>query len=250
MARKAPATDAMWRRTALVLCGHGIRGGIGVAATHAERISACARFAEVRSCVLKGRPGLVETVQAVRAAEIMLAPLLMAEGHTLQTMLRALDGATHHRTSVTVCRPLGVHPRLGEMIAAKARALCAAKGWRAAETGLLVVGHGTSRHPDSAASARRHASQIVARGDFAEVTVGFLDERPYVAEALQGLRAPRCAAVGLFVDAGEHGEEDVPALLAPAGARAAYAGPIGPDPLITELILDQVHAALDASMAA
>jgi sirohydrochlorin ferrochelatase len=56
--------------------------------------------------------------------------------------------------------------------------------------------------------------------------------------------------VGLFVDAGEHGEEDIPGLLAPASVRAAYAGPIGPDPLITELILDQAQAALAANIAA
>ena len=62
------------------------------------------------------------------------------------------------------------------------------------------------------------------------------------------LRAERCVAIGLFVDAGEHGEEDVPALL---GDRAAYAGPMGPDPLVTDLIsLDQVHAALDGELAA
>ena len=49
----------------------------------------------------------------------------------------------------------------------------------------------------------------------------------------------QCVVVGLFVDAGEHGEEDIPALLAPAGERAVYAARIGPDPLVTELLLDQ-----------
>jgi sirohydrochlorin ferrochelatase len=67
---------------------------------------------------------------------------------------------------------------------------------------------------------------------------------------MRALGARHCVAVGLFVDAGEHGEEDIPALLAPAGERAVYAGPIGPDPLITELILDQAYAALEASIAA
>jgi sirohydrochlorin ferrochelatase len=71
-----------------------------------------------------------------------------------------------------------------------------------------------------------------------------------VPDALEGLSAARCVAVGLFVDAGEHGQQDIPALLAPARERAAYAGPIGPDPLIAELILDQVDAALAASIAA
>jgi sirohydrochlorin ferrochelatase len=85
---------------------------------------------------------------------------------------------------------------------------------------------------------------------FAEVAVGFLDEHPGVREALDALGAAHCVAVGLFVDAGEHGEEDIPALLAPAGARAVYTGPIGSDPAIAELILDHVHAALDADLAA
>jgi sirohydrochlorin cobaltochelatase len=245
MAPKAPVTVA-----AVVLCAHGSRGGVGAAAGHAARIAARGVFAEVHACALKGAPGLVETLAAVRAREIVIAPLLMAEGHTLRAMLRQLESAVEQRARVTTCRPLGVHPLLAGMIAAKALAVCATKAWRATDTALLVVGHGTERHPESGATARWHAAQIRAQEVFAEVATGFLDEPPRVSQALAALRASRCVAVGLFVDAGEHGEEDLPALLAPAGERAAYAGPIGPDPLITELILDQVHAALEASIAA
>jgi sirohydrochlorin cobaltochelatase len=165
-------------------------------------------------------------------------------------MLRKLEGATGASSGVTVCRPIGVHPRLSGMIATKALALCATNAWRPADTALLIVGHGTERHPDSGATAHRHAAQIAGQGIFAEVAVGFLDEQPRVPRAFAALSATHCVVVGLFVDAGEHGEEDIPALFAPAADRAAYAGPIGPDPLITELILDQVHAARKASIAA
>lgn len=250
MALKAPATERRLGNTALVLCAHGIRDGVGAAAGHAERIAARGLFAEVHACALKGSPGLIETVVAVRTPEMVFAPLLMSEGYTLRTMLRKLAGASTHGVQATVCRPIGVHPHVADMIAAKALALCAAKAWPAAETALLVVGHGTERQPDSGATARRHAAQIAKRSIFAEVTAGFLDEPPRVTEALDGLRTAHCVTVGLFVDAGEHGEKDIPALLAPAGARAVYAGPIGPDPLITELILDQVLAALETSIAA
>jgi len=82
------------------------------------------------------------------------------------------------------------------------------------------------------------------------VASAFLDEPPHVAEALAAVRARQSVAVGLFMDAGEHGEEDIPALLAPAGGRAAYAGPIGIDPLVTELILEQAKGALAAHVAA
>ena len=250
MVMRAPATERRLGDAALVLCAHGIRGGVGGAAEHAGRIAARGVFAEVHACALKGAPPLSEVVAAVRASEVVFAPLLMAEGYTLQAMLRKLAGATEPPRPITVCRPIGVHPRLADMIATRARAVCATRGWRPADTALLIVGHGTERHPDSGATAHRHAAQIAAREIFADVATAFLDERPRVPEALRALRPSQCVAVGLFVDAGEHGEEDIPALLAPAGERALYAGPIGPDPLVTELILDQVYAALGASIAA
>jgi sirohydrochlorin cobaltochelatase len=251
MAPRAPATERRLGDAALVLCAHGIRGGVGAAAAaHAGRIAARGLFAEVHACALKGAPGLREIVAAVSAHGIVFAPLLMAEGYTLQSILRKLEHATDGATRVTVCRPIGIHPGLADVIASRARALCATKAWRPGDTALLIVGHGTERHPDSGATARQHAAQIASRGIFAEVATGFLDERPLVPEALHALRAPHCVAVGLFVDAGEHGEEDIPALLAEAGERAVYAGPIGPDPLVTELILDQAYAALEASVAA
>ena len=91
--------------------------------------------------------------------------------------------------------------------------------------------------------------ELAARRLFAEVAVGFLDEEPRVPEAVAALSATRCVAVGLFADAGEHGQDDLPALLAPDW-RAAYAGPIGPDPRISELIVGQVGRTLEASVAA
>jgi sirohydrochlorin ferrochelatase len=250
MAPRAPVTERRLCDAALLLCAHGIRGAVGGAAEHAARITARGVFAEVHACALKGAPGLRQVVAAVSAREIVFAPLLMAEGYTLQAMLRKLEAASDRATPVTVCRPIGIHPRLAEMIATRARALCATRGWRPADTALLIVGHGTERHPDSGVTARRHAAQVAAREIFADVATAFLDERPRVPEALRALRAPQCVSVGLFVDAGEHGEEDIPALLAPEGERAAYAGPIGPDPLVTELILDQAYAALEESIAA
>jgi sirohydrochlorin cobaltochelatase len=250
MAPKAPATEPGLRQAALVLCAHGSRGVVGAAAEHALRIARLGWFGEVHACALKGEPELTRTLAAVRAPSGFLAPLLMAEGFTLRAMLSRLDHAGASRTRLTVCRPVGMHPRLAGMIAAKALALSARNGWPAADTALLIAGHGTERHPDSGASARRHAAEIRAQNVFAEVALGFLDQAPRISDALAGVRARHCVVVGLFVDRGEHGEEDIPKLLAAAGGRAAYAGPIGPDPLIIGLILDEVQAALKGALAA
>jgi sirohydrochlorin ferrochelatase len=88
---------------------------------------------------------------------------------------------------------------------------------------------------------------IEGRRLFAEVAVAFLDERPSVAEAVAGLRAPFIAAVGFLTDAGTHGASDVARLLEATGRPGVYFGPIGPDPAIRSLIVAQARAAQEAA---
>src|SRR5918992_5407961 len=94
---------------ALVLCTHGIRGGVGSAAEHAERIAGRGLLAEVRACAHKGAPGLAEVVSAIAAPELVFMPLLMAEGYTLDAMRRKLRSAVRPSSRATLCRPVGAH---------------------------------------------------------------------------------------------------------------------------------------------
>ena len=127
---------------------------------------------------------------------------------------------------------------------------CAARGWAPGETGLLLVGHGTRRDPNSSGTACGHAGRVRGAGGFARVAVGFLDQDPSVAAALTAMEPERVVAVGLFLDRGEHGEEDIPALLREADREAIYSGPIGVDPMVPVLILDLVRAAGPEILAA
>lgn len=242
-APRAPATEHVWKDAALVLCAHGIRGGPGVAVEHARAIERRGLFAEVAAACHKGRPGALETLAEIRSPRVFVVPLLMAEGFTLRTMLRKLEPALRSKAGLMLCRPVGVHPHFSLMMARRALAVCARRRWRPSRTSLVIAGHGTRRDANSGATARDHAKQIEDMELFGEVVVAFLDEPPAVPEVLSELRMPQCVAVGLFLDRGEHGEEDVPKLLAPAGERAAYAGPVGTDPRVVELVLDQVRVA-------
>jgi sirohydrochlorin cobaltochelatase len=243
MAPRAPATEPVWQDAALVLCAHGIRGGPGVAAEHAATIARRALFAEVHACAHKGEPGLLDVLARVEAPVVYLAPLLMAEGFTLRTMLTRLETFGRRHSDLRLCRPVGRHPRLAALLATKAKTVAWDQGWRLRDTALLITGHGTTRHAQASATARRHAAEIAASGAFAEVVTAFLDQSPTILEATSRLRAPRLVAVGLLVDRGEHGEEDIPRLLAAAGGSAVYTGPIGGDPAIADLVLDLVRAA-------
>ncbi|HEX6141692.1 MAG TPA: CbiX/SirB N-terminal domain-containing protein [Geminicoccaceae bacterium] len=232
---KAPATEG-WRGTTLVLAVHGIQGGPGCAVAHAADLRRRGLFRSVLFGCHKGAPDLVDVVRGAAPGPVLVAPLLMAEAYTLRAMTRRLDDGAGR--PFRIAPVLGTHPRFAGLIVREGLAGCAARGWRPGGTALLLVGHGTRRDPNSGATARRHAESVRASGRFAEVAVGFLDEAPAVPDALAGLQADRCVAVGLFLDRGEHGEEDVPALLE-AGAKAAvYSGPIGIDPLVPDLVLD------------
>jgi sirohydrochlorin cobaltochelatase len=247
-ATKAPATDRPWRATTLVVAVHGIRGGPGCAIAHAAALHRRRLFREVVVGCHKGEPDLVEVVGNAPEGPVVIAPLLMAEAYTLRAMTRRLEDAAGRPFQVAPV--LGTHPRFTDLILGEGLAGCTAGGWAPAETGLLLVGHGTRRDPNSGETTYRHAKRVRAAARFAEVAVGFLDQDPSIEEALSALPAARVVAVGLFMDRGEHGEEDIPALLAASGREAIYSGPVGVDPLVPDLILDQIRAAASRSLAA
>jgi sirohydrochlorin cobaltochelatase len=236
MTRTQPVAD-----TALVLCAHGTRGLAGAVRAHAGALADPARFADVRGAALYGDPRLESVLDALPEPNIRLVPFMMAEGYTLDSLKRRVaEHAAAGRIAVT--RAVGVHPALTDLIAQKAWGAAVELGWAPAETALLLVGHGTEKHRASADTAEAHARRLRADGRFAEVATAYLDQAPSVPEALAQLRAPRAIAVGFFTDAGNHGQDDVPAALAQSPVPARYAGPIGPDPLLRQVILELATA--------
>ncbi len=220
---------------ALVLCAHGARGVAGAAARHAGVLRRRRLFAAVEACALYGAPRLEIVLAAMAPGPLTVLPFMMAEGYTLRALEERLRTS---RPDARLASALGAHEGLADLLVARALKGLRAHGQNPAEAALLLVGHGTARHPDSAATAKRHAATIAGRRLFAEVGVAFLDEPPSVAEAVSRLEAPFVAAVGFLTDAGQHGAGDVARLLAETGRAGVYFGPIGPDPALLPLIVE------------
>jgi sirohydrochlorin cobaltochelatase len=224
-----------------VLWGHGVGGGVGVLEAHGRALDAAGRFAEVATCCLHGRPRLAEVVAGLGAPRLYLVPMLMADGYTARERLaEEIAGLGAEAERLTVAPVLGAHAGLAEVLTAKALAAAVARGWQAAETRLLLVGHGTARQPRSRESAIAQAERIARHGCFAAVDVAFLEAEPRLDDCLAGLPPGPLVVSGLFADRGMHGEKDVPAALASHRVDAAYTGPIGSAPEIRDLVLDQV----------
>jgi sirohydrochlorin ferrochelatase len=106
-----------------------------------------------------------------------------------------------------------------------------------------LIGHGSPSDPASRRTAEWHAAPARAGGVFAAVRTAFLDESPTLAEVLPDLRRP-AVAVGLFAAEGLHAGDDIPRLILRHGrAPLYYVGPIGVDPAIPDLVLEQVAEA-------
>ena len=248
---KARATELGWRRASLLLCAHGIRGSAGIAQEHAESIAALNGFAEVTACCLNGEPGLDSALAAIEGGNCYVVPLLMAEGYTSDLLSeRVLAAQAASSASFRLCRPVGSHDGLADLILASAESRCRSRGWALEDSGLLLIGHGTTRNARSAESLRRHVARIKARGLFAEVCYGFFDQEPGVTQALDSMTARQRVAVGHFADAGPHGADDVARLLAGREDSVAYAGPVGREPGLADLILDRVRQVDATTLAA
>lgn len=225
----------------LLLAAHGIDGGPGVAEAHAAALRGACGFAEVRVGCLKGSPDLAAALRDARPP-VCVVPLLMSEGYIFELVRRRIaelgDGIDWR-----LAAPVGTHPRLTGLVRRKAEAILSSAGLTPARASLLLVGHGTPRHAGSAEATRAQAARLADAG-FAAVAVAFLEEPPFVTDAVAGLPGDVVAAVGLFLDNGPHGDVDVRDALATTGRRALYAGAIGTDPGLRPLILEQAEAAL------
>jgi sirohydrochlorin cobaltochelatase len=201
-------------------------------------------FGQVRACCLKGRPRPAQAIARMDPRQIIVFPLFMAEGYATATLLpQELARIGPGAERITLCRPLGSHPGLADLMVRMARRTCRERGWPVGETALVVMGHGTARAAGAGETALGHARRIAGSGAFPEAAAAFLDQPPSLEATLSRLRQRHRVVVGLFADQGGHGREDVPRLLARHPGTAAYAGPVGAHPEIPALIVDHIRTA-------
>lgn len=113
-------------------------------------------------------------------------------------------------------------------------------------TALLILGHGSSKHPDSSASVRRHAEILNQTGDFAEVRCAFLKEEPLIDHCLDGYEDQQVIIVPDFLAEGYFTRKVIPAKLAeqPAWKHCRCTPPVGSHAMMAPLIQEAAQALL------
>jgi sirohydrochlorin cobaltochelatase len=268
----------------LVLIGHGSTVNADSAAPayqHAEALGRRRLFAEVRPAFWKQEPGVRAVVDAVRTPRLFLAPLFISEGYFSEEMiplelgLRARGDSTFPRVQcrggqlLHYCAPVGTHPRMTEVILARAREVLSAYPFprpaKPQETALFIAGHGTERNENSRRAIEHQADHIRELQTYAEVHAVFMEESPRIGDCYDLAQVRHLVVVPFFMSDGLHSYEDVPVLLGEPerivrqrllnsqppwrnptekkGKMVWYARSVGSAPEVADVILERVRQA-------
>jgi sirohydrochlorin cobaltochelatase len=259
--------------SALVIVGHGSTLNPDSSAPtheHADAIRARGIFGEVAACFWKEEPSMREVLRMVESRDVYVVPDFISEGYFTRTVIPrelGLDGPRTERDGRTIkyCEPVGSHPRMTDVLLKRARET--APDVPTAEASLVIVGHGTALNDNSAVAAKEQVARIAALECYGEVLAAYMEEPPLIADWDRITRCPNVVVLPFFIADGLHSYQDIPVLLgieeegAPAasqrevfrrnpydvrGRRLYYASAIGTEPLLADVILDQV-AAFDAA---
>ncbi len=236
----APVIDRPWERPAgaseVLLAAHGERGGAGdnrALLRLAARLARHCAFASVRAGVLKGEPS-VERACAGKGP-LQVYPLFMSDGYYVREALPERLRRTGREFRIH--RPFGLEPGLAALTARHGAGTLRAHGEDPRESILLLVAHGSSKSDQSRIAAEWQAARLRRQGQFAEVRTAYLENPPFLPEALASLPAGPCVMVGFFSGEGRHAAEDLPESLAARGrAQTYYAGAITTAPQTADLI--------------
>ncbi|MCR4378272.1 MAG: hypothetical protein NUV50_09310 [Rhodospirillales bacterium] len=122
---------------------------------------------------------------------------------------------------------------------------------------LLIAAHGSPNSRGGRTATRKIAQAITAMDMFAEVSVGFLTEKPFIADVLNGLDAPEIYIVPNMAVSGYVTTRKLPDALGLTGRvterigpkghqRVFLTEPVGTHPLVARIIANRVKGVMSS----
>lgn len=205
----------------------------------AHRVAALLPDWEVRGATLAREGSLACALDGLEAP--LIYPFFMAEGwFTKRELPRRLEEAGH--PGLTHLDPLGVDPDLPDLICRAAQEAATSAGLPPSGTHLLLAAHGSKIARRSKDSSYAMAEKMRQHSGFASVSVGLIEEEPFLAEAASGLGAAVC--VPFFALRAGHVIGDLPEALAEANFDGPCLPPIGEHIEIPALIAAALRRAI------
>jgi sirohydrochlorin cobaltochelatase len=243
----------VFERDALLLVGHGsttVSGAARPLLAHAEIIRRTGLFAEVGVGMLLGEPGAASAFAALASPLIHVVPFFLDDGYFTRIAIPDLLLPLASGSRVIRFRPpIGTNDGIAALLDSRLTRHCEMFGIDPKTVSVLLVGHGSARNPGRARTLARHAAVLEGTDRYGWVRMAYLEEPPFVADALAAARGHVVAVVGYFVNEGAHATADLPGLIGAERAERGSLWPavhdlgsIGADPEMPRMIMDQVTA--------
>ncbi|MEM8691435.1 MAG: CbiX/SirB N-terminal domain-containing protein [Pseudomonadota bacterium] len=178
----------------------------------------------------------------------LIYPLFMTDGWFTKTALPK----RLHNPNARILAPLGVDPALVLLATKWLTTELSRAGWSADETTLIVAGHGSGRSTNSARDTDSFANAVQDRLAFKELRLGFVEETPFLADAMQEA-GPKSICLPFFAACRGHVLDDIPEAMKKADFQGLRLDPIGLHldviPLIAEAIRSAQHRATQSNVA-
>jgi uroporphyrin-III C-methyltransferase len=203
---------------ALVLAAHGSRrdpAANALVRRLAESLRGRRLFDEVAVTFHQGEPAFDAVLDELSADEITVVPFLTSAGHYSEVVLPEALARNRRFGEVRLRRtpPVGTHAGVAPLVARRVTALLRDEGVEREAVALVLVGHGTSRHPQSRAATEQLAETLRRRRVAGEVVAAFLDDDPPLEDALAAVRLGTVLVVPFLIGGGAHALEDIPVRL-------------------------------------
>ncbi len=177
------------------------------------------RFDEVTAAFHRSQPSWSRVLDSLRSEEVVVVPMMAGSGYFCENVLpqemvltdRAWDRGER---AVRLTPPVGSHLGMPALIARLVDEDLVRLDWAAERSAVVLVGHGTGRHPQSGGTALAHARALKALLPLGDVAAVFLDQQPLIESAFELLSQSQLVVVPFLIGGGEHVVADIPSRLA------------------------------------
>ena len=199
----------------------------------AAALTATGMFDHVTPAFLMGHPLMTEVLESLPAGEAIVIPVMTSDGYYLTKLPEKFaENANFDQFSFSIGPVVGLHPAIATTISARLTAHLKEHQLTAADTTVVVVGHGTRRNTTSGATTFALADSLRNDHSGFEIKAAFLDQDPEIGLVADSITTPNIIVLPFLVSLGPHMTHDTP---------AAFGLPTGHDiqfPLIGKRTVD------------